>query len=439
MAPFYFMEKILDFFINIQILKKKRRRGWLVHHIKDSESTASHIFRMAVLSWILGRKKKLNIEKILKMALIHDLCEVFTFDETPYDPLLTKKNNSPQDKKRTAEILKKWPEFTLEQKREKVRQKFEREHQACKKLLTDLPADKRKKIENLWLDFEKGKSKEVRFTKQIDRAENLLQGMEYWEKYGRIQRDLWIRWAREIFDDPVLIEFERAIEERFCEKRKTKKKREMDKILDFIIQIGKLKAISRKGPILIGIKDPETVAEHAFRVAAMAWILGEEKKVNFNMERILKMALIHDISEVYVGDITPYDGILPKDKKDWPELFDKWPRFSKGEKKKMALEKQKREKESLRKLTADLPRDLRDELKGLWLDYRQGSTREARFVKQVNRMETLLQALEYGKENKVRPFKSWWIGSGEQVDDSLLVKFMEELANRFYKKEEFLT
>lgn len=429
------MEKILNFFINIQILKKKKRKGWLVHRIKDSESTASHIFRMTIMSWILAKEKGLNIEKVLKMALTHDLCEVFTFDETPYDPLLSKKNGSPQNQKRITEILKKWPKFTLEQKREKVRQKFEREHQACKKLLTDLPADKRKKIECLWLDFEKGRSKEARFVKQADKAENFLQGMEYWEKYGKIQRDLWIRWAREIFDDPVLIEFEKAIEKRFCEKSKTEPKEKMGKILDFFIQIGKLKTISRKGPVLIGIKNPETIAEHTFRVAIMAWILGEEKKVNFKIERILKMALIHDISEVYVGDITPYDGILPKSKKDWPELFDKWPRFSKTEKRRRSLEKQKREKESLGKLTANLPGDLRDELKGLWLDYRRGSTKEARFVKQVNRMETLLQALEYGKENKCRPFKSWWIGSKEQVDDSLLIKFMDELTKKFYKRK----
>jgi putative hydrolase of HD superfamily len=425
------MENILNFLINIQILKKKKRRGWLIHQIKNSESTASHIFRMTMLSWILGKKKKLSIEKILKMALIHDLCEVFSFDETPYDPLLPKKINSPQAQKRITELLKKWPKLTLKQKREKVRRKIEREHQAFKKLLSDLPPDKREKIENLWLDFEKGISREARFVKQIDRAENFLQGMEYWKKYGKIQRDLWIRWAREIFDDPVLIKFEKAIEKRFSEKSKTEPKEEMDKILDFFIQIGKLKTILRKGPILIGAKNPETIADHAFRVAVMSWILGEERRANFNMERILKIALIHDICEVYIGDTTPYDGILPKAKKDWPELFDKWPRFSKTEKKKRALEKQKREKESLRKLTANLPQDLRNELKSFWLDYRRGSTREARFVKQVNRMETLLQALEYGKESRHRPFKSWWIGSVEQVDDPLLIRFMELLEKKF--------
>ena len=424
------MQELLDFFINIQKLKKKKRKGWVVHQIEDAESTASHIFRTAILTWILARRKKLNIKKVIKMALLHDLCEVFTFDETPYDPLLLRKIDSPQAQRKINEVLRKWPKFTLQQKREKVRKKAARELRAFKKLISNLPIILKNELETLWLDFEKGLSKEARFVKQTDKAENFLQGLEYWEKYGKIQRDLWLRWAREIFDDPVMIQFEQAIERRFCEKSKVRAGG-MDKILDFLIQVGKLKTLLRKGPVLIEAKNPETIAEHIFRVAIMGWILGEAKKVKFNIERILKLALIHDLCEVSIGDISPYDGILPKDKKEWPGLFDKWPRFSKTEKRKIIRKKQKRETKALERLIVELPWDLKKEIKSLWLDYRQGSTKEARFIRQVNRIETLLQALEYSRQDKRRPFKSWWIGSVEQVDDPLLVKFMEGLDKNF--------
>ena len=63
-----------------------------------------------------------------------------------------------------------------------------------------------------------------------------------------------------------------------------------------------------------------------------------------------------------------------------------------------------------------------------------GLTKEARFVKQVNRVETLLQALEYAKESKTRPYKSWWIGSEEKVDDPFLLKFMKALEKKFHSK-----
>ena len=81
-----------------------------------------------------------------------------------------------------------------------------------------MPLHLKKEILNLWLEFEKGLTKEGRFVKQVDKVENLLQGMEYWKKHGKIQHKLWMRWAKEILDDPVLIEFMRTLEEKFCKK-----------------------------------------------------------------------------------------------------------------------------------------------------------------------------------------------------------------------------
>lgn len=191
-----------------------------MHRIKDSETTASHIFRMAMLSWVLGRKKGLNMEKVLKMALVHDICEVFTKDETPYDPLLPMKINSPENQKKIIEILKKWPKFSLNQKKKKVSLKYKRELQALEKLVANLPPDLKTEIMELWVDFEKRRTREGRFVHQIDKAENFLQGIEYWKKYGGIQKDLWIRWIKEIFDDPTLIEFEKTMENHFFGKKK---------------------------------------------------------------------------------------------------------------------------------------------------------------------------------------------------------------------------
>lgn len=165
----------------------------------------------------------------------------------------------------------------------------------------------------------------------------------------------------------------------------------------------------------------------------MAWILGEKKKLN--VERVIKIALIHDLCELYAGDTTPYDLVLPKNKKEWSKLFDNWPRFSQSKKVKIFQEKHKKERASLIKLISKLPPGLKKEIKNLWLDYVKGSTKEGRFVRQINRLETLLQAVEYGKETKRRPFKSWWVGSEEQIDDPLLVEFMLEIGKKFYQKE----
>ena len=173
----------------------------------------------------------------------------------------------------------------------------------------------------------------------------------------------------------------------------------MKNFIDFFHQTGKLKDIPRRGWLLIGAKNPASVADHSFRMAVMAWVLSGKKK-KMKLEKVIKMALIHDLCELHSGDITPYDhGHLPKNKKDWPEAFDKWPRFSKSKKVENFLKKQKKEGESLIKITSKMPDTIKKEIINLWKEYDRGLTQEARFVRQVNRLETLLQAFEYGKES----------------------------------------
>ena len=130
----------------------------------------------------------------------------------------------------------------------------------------------------------------------------------------------------------------------------------------------------------------------------MAWLLAEKKK-GVDIEKIIKMALIHDICEVYAGDTTPYDSILPKNKKDLKKLMKTWPRFSNSEKRELALEKHKKEWQALVKITSKLEPGPRKEILDLWLDYEEGLTKEGRFLNQADRVENLLQALEYWKKN----------------------------------------
>lgn len=206
------MENLLNFLLEVGKLKEKERRGWIIHQIKNPETTAEHIFRMAIIAWIIGKRKKLNLERVIKMALIHDLCEVYAPDLTPYDPLL------PKDHKKTMEVLKRWPKFTPSLKVKTYKGKYKSEIRALNKLISKLPSSLKSEIKNLWLDYEKGLTKEGRFVKQADKVENFLQGMEYWKKHGKIQHHLWMRWIKEIIDDPVLLEFIKALEKKFHRK-----------------------------------------------------------------------------------------------------------------------------------------------------------------------------------------------------------------------------
>ena len=76
----------------------------------------------------------------------------------------------------------------------------------------------------------------------------------------------------------------------------------MDRDIQFLFEIGTLKYVKRFGNIA-GDAPMANVSEHTFRVMWIAWMLAKrEEKCDTN--KILKMALIHDIAESRTGDLT---------------------------------------------------------------------------------------------------------------------------------------
>ncbi|MFH1401897.1 MAG: HD domain-containing protein [Parcubacteria group bacterium] len=208
------MEELLDFFIEIGKLKRMPRRGWVINQIKNPETIAEHIFRATIMGWFIAENNNFNISKIIKMALVHDLCEVYAGDTTPYDGVL------PKSKLKLKELMKTWPRFNPDEKKIKIREKHKKEKAALKKLTLKLPMKIKKEIMDLWMEYEKGLSKEGRFFRQADRMENFLQAYEYWRKYKNPPLGPWWLWAREFFDNPIMIEFMGLLEKKFHKKWK---------------------------------------------------------------------------------------------------------------------------------------------------------------------------------------------------------------------------
>jgi len=209
------MKELVQFFHSVGKLKKMSRRGWVINNIKNPESIAEHIFRASLMSWILGtRKGNLDIGRLLKIALVHDLCEIYSGDITPYDSIL------PRNSKKRSELMKTWPRFSKKEKIKLVNNKYKREKQALEKLVSSLPGDLKKEIKNLWIDYERGLTPEGRFFHQTDRLESFLQAIEYWKKYNKPPQRPWWLWAKEFFDDPLLLEFIKEMDKEMHQKRK---------------------------------------------------------------------------------------------------------------------------------------------------------------------------------------------------------------------------
>ena len=83
----------------------------------------------------------------------------------------------------------------------------------------------------------------------------------------------------------------------------------MDKIYDYYKEINKLNEIIRTGWLRrnVPLKRLESVSEHIFTVSLLALVIIDKYKLELNVEKVLKMILIHELGEIDVGDIPVID------------------------------------------------------------------------------------------------------------------------------------
>jgi len=207
------MKEIFQFLRDIGSLKEKGRRGWVLHDVENPETTAEHTFHTAFLVWLLGRKKEgLNLERAMKIALIHDICEVYSPDLTSYDAAALKEEGE-VTKEEIENINPYKGRPTTKQRKQMAKIKDKLEKEGMDKLIAGLEEDLKQEIYSLWGEYEKGLTEEGRFVKQADRVINLFQGMEYYKKHNDIECKLWIRRAKEVIDDPEFLKLLSEIEE----------------------------------------------------------------------------------------------------------------------------------------------------------------------------------------------------------------------------------
>lgn len=131
---------------------------------------------------------------------------------------------------------------------------------------------------------------------------------------------------------------------------------------------GTLKQTKRTGWVDIGVKQPESVADHTFGTAFLCMIYADLE--NMDALKLLRMALIHDLPEAVIGDL------MPKQKN--PETKEK-------------------EETAIREILSLLPEGHRETFLAVWKEYKEGESREAKAVKQLDKIEMALQAAEYEK------------------------------------------
>jgi len=212
------VKNLLNFLVETGKLKGKERRGWQIHRIKNSETTAEHVFHLAILVYVLGKKKKLNLARAIKIALIQDLCEIYAPDLTSYDAILFKNGK----KISLEKILKSKPKIgcpTIGQRKQLVKLKYGLEKKALYKLTSKLPADLREEIRFLFEDYKNGLTNEAIFVRQAEYLINVLQAVLYSKKYKQVPHSLWLRRAKAVIDDPALLGVLEEIEKKSLKRK----------------------------------------------------------------------------------------------------------------------------------------------------------------------------------------------------------------------------
>ena len=149
---------------------------------------------------------------------------------------------------------------------------------------------------------------------------------------------------------------------------------QLEGLVDFLKCAGKLKRLPRTGWVESGVDEPESVADHSYRTALIAMILSDLQ--GFDTAKAIRMALLHDIAEAEMGDLTPR------------QKEDKGPTFS------------NEERETAARLLSKLPGNLAGGYIALLEEFFKMPSPEAKVVANADKVDMVLQAIEYEEEDK---------------------------------------
>ena len=167
----------------------------------------------------------------------------------------------------------------------------------------------------------------------------------------------------------------------------------------------RVKATPRQGWLDRGLDCPESVADHMYGGALLAFMYLplSEPNADIDRDRIIKMLLIHDLAEAETGDIVNKDAAQQKTESDW----------------------------FVRTATQSTYVDLAGirELGDLWTEYEEQLTLDARLAKDFDRLDQLTQLYIY--RNQIHDFERWRDGLISSISTEQGLRVLGELRSHF--------
>jgi putative hydrolases of HD superfamily len=145
----------------------------------------------------------------------------------------------------------------------------------------------------------------------------------------------------------------------------------LDRQMRFVTEIDKLKGVLRQ-TMLAGPGRRENSAEHSWHLAVMAVTLAEHAPPGTDIGRVTAMVLLHDLVEIDAGDLFAYADDAQQARQE------------------------RAERAAADRIFALLPAGQGDELRGLWDEFEERRTPEARFARGLDRLQPMLANLTAG-------------------------------------------
>ena len=138
------LRKQLSFILELDKMKNLYRQTYVLHEDRK-ENDAEHSWHLALMTFLLAEyaNYQVDVTKVMKMVLIHDVVEIDAGDTYCYDA-------------------------------EGNKSKAEREEKASRRIFGMLPEDQYNEFYELWREFEDSHTKEARFAAVLDRLQPLL-------------------------------------------------------------------------------------------------------------------------------------------------------------------------------------------------------------------------------------------------------------------------
>jgi putative hydrolase of HD superfamily len=147
-----------------------------------------------------------------------------------------------------------------------------------------------------------------------------------------------------------------------------------------------------------------------YRMSIITMLCPPALASRLDLSRCTKMALVHDMAELLVGDITPVDGVEKS-------------------------EKSRREADTMDYLCTGLLGNVHGgvvgkQIREVWQEYEDSQTLESHFVHDVDKMELLLQMMEYERQNKGKID----LGEFSRVVNRMVLPEVQEWARELLKE-----